>query len=130
MTGRYAHDTIQFKPLVKTTARNFTLREVEADKAYSSRSNLEQVAQVGTMPYIPFKSNTTGESEGSEMWEKLWHIFQCNREEFLSYYHKRSNVESTMWMIKSKFDEHNRNKTDVELSLNCCVKSYAIITMW
>ncbi len=33
-------------------------------------------------------------------------------EDFLTHYHKRSNVESTMWMIKSKFDEHIRNKTD------------------
>ena len=76
-------------------------------------SFLEQVATYGAMPSIPFKSNTTGESEGSEMWEKLWHFFQYNREEFLIYYHKRSNVESTMWMIKSKLDEHIRNKTDV-----------------
>ncbi len=113
VTGRYAHDTVQFKPLVKSTARNFTMKEVEADKAYSSRSNLEHVAKYGAMSYIPFKSNTTGESEGSEMWEKLWHIFQYNREEFLTYYHKRSNVESTMWMIKSKFDENIRNKTDI-----------------
>ncbi len=61
---------------------------------------------------MPFKSNTTGESEGSELWEKLWHLFQYNRDTFLDHYHKRSNVESTMWMIKSKFDEHIRNKTD------------------
>ncbi len=115
ITGRYSHDSLQFKPLVKTTARNFTMREVEADKAYSSRANLEQIAKYGAMPYIPFKSNTTGEGEGSELWEKLWHVFQYNREEFLTYYHKRSNVESTMWMIKSKFDEHIRSKTDVAI---------------
>ncbi len=31
----------------------------------------------------------------------------------VSHYHKRSNVESTMWMIKSKFSEHIRSKTDM-----------------
>ncbi len=112
ITGRYSNDSPHFKPLVKATARNFKIREVEADKAYLSKSNLELVDKLGGKPYIPFKSNTTGESEESELWEKLWHIFRYNREEFLSYYHKRSNVESTMWMIKSKFDEHIRNKTD------------------
>ena len=112
ITGRYSHDSLQFKPLVKKTARNFTMREVEADKAYLSRANLEQVASYGATPFIPFKSNTTGEGEGSELWEKLWHLYQCNRGEFLDHYHKRSNVESTMSMIKAKFSEHIRNKTD------------------
>jgi transposase len=112
ITGRYSHDSLQFKPLVKKTARNFTMREVEADKAYSSRANLEQVATYGAIPYVPFKSNTTGEGEGSELWEKLWLLYQYNREEFLTHYHKRSNVESTMSMIKAKFSEHIHNKTD------------------
>jgi transposase len=86
------------------------MKEVEADKAYLSRANLEQVASYGATPFIPFKSNTTG--EGSELWERLWHLFQCHRGEFLDHYHKRSNVESTMSMIKAKFGEHIRNKTD------------------
>ena len=82
------------------------------DKAYLSKSNLELVTTLGARPFIPFKSNTTGEGEGSILGEKLWHYYQLNREDFLTHYHKRSNVESTMWMIKSKFDEHIRNKTD------------------
>jgi transposase len=97
---------------VKTTARNFTMREVDADKAYLSRSNLELVAGYGAIPFVSFKSNTTGEAEGSELWEKLWLLYQYNRDTFLTHYHKRSNVESTMSMIKAKFSEHIRNKTD------------------
>lgn len=112
ITGRYSHDSPQFKPLVKATARNFKMRDVDADKAYSSKGNLELVANYGATPYVPFKAGTTGEGEGSELWEKLWHIYQYNRDSFLTHYHKRSNAESTMWMIKSKFDEHIRNKTD------------------
>lgn len=112
ITGRYSNDSPHFKPLVKATARNFKMRDVDADKAYLSKGNLELVATLGATPFIPFKSNTTGEGEGSILWEKLWHYYQLNREDFLTHYHKRSNVESTMWMIKSKFDEHIRNKTD------------------
>ncbi|HLX59280.1 MAG TPA: transposase [Ktedonobacteraceae bacterium] len=116
ITGRYSHDSLQFKPLVKTTARNFRMRDVPADKAYSSRANLELVKKLGATPFIPFKSNATGEAEGSVVWEQLYHYYQLNREDFLSHYHKRSNVESTMWMIKSKFDEHIRSKTDTAIT--------------
>ncbi len=115
ITGRYANDSPQFRPLVTTTAKNFHMRDVEADKAYSSKGNLELVARKGGTPYIPFKTNTTGEGEGSILWEKLWHFYQYNREEFLTHYHKRSNAESTMWMIKSKSSEHIRSKTDIAI---------------
>ncbi len=114
-TGRYGNDSPQFKPLVNTTAKHFCLRDVPADKAYLSKSNLELVTKHGGTPYIPFKTNTTGEAEESVLWEQLWHYFQLHREEFLTHYHKRSNVESTMWMIKSKFDEHIRSKTDTAI---------------
>ncbi len=33
-----------------------------------------------------------------------------NRDEFLQHYHKRSNVESTVHMIKSKFGDRVRSK--------------------
>ena len=82
-----------------------------ADKAYSSKGNLELVARQGGTPYVPFKSNTTGEGDGSTLWEKVWHMYQYHREDFLTHYHKRSNAESTIWMIKSKFGEHIRSKT-------------------
>ena len=115
ITGRYAGDAPQFKPLVTTTRKHFQVREVDADKAYSSKENLEVAVRNDAIPYIPFKSNTTGEPGGSRLWEWLWHFYQCNRDTFLTYYHKRSNVESTMWMLKSKFDEHIRSKTDVAI---------------
>ena len=35
-----------------------------------------------------------------------------NREEFLQHYHKRSNVETTFHMIKSKFGDSIRSKTE------------------
>lgn len=34
-----------------------------------------------------------------------------NREEFLTHYHKRSNVETTFHMIKAKFGQRLRSKT-------------------
>ncbi len=33
----------------------------------------------------------------------MWHYFQFKREEFLAHYHRQSNIESTVMMIKTKF---------------------------
>jgi len=38
-----------------------------------------------------------------------------NRDEFMSHYHKRSNVESTFSMMKRKFGDSLRSKTDVAM---------------
>jgi thioredoxin reductase len=42
-----AHGWPQFKPLLETTRKDFTIKEISADKAYSSRENLEAVAEAG-----------------------------------------------------------------------------------
>ena len=43
---RDAADSPQFKPLVEATAKNFTVKEVPADKAYLSHDNLELVESI------------------------------------------------------------------------------------
>ena len=47
--------------------------------------------------------------------KKMFHYFAFNRQEFLQHHHKRSNVESTFSMIKAKFRDHVRSKTDVAM---------------
>lgn len=84
-----------------------------ADKAYSTRRNLELVGSAGATPYIPFKSNARATKDGSEAWERLFYYYQFRRAEFLEYYHRRSNVESTFNMIKAKFGAAVRSKSDV-----------------
>ena len=44
------------------------------------------------------------------VWKKMYHYFMLNNEEFLQHYHKRSNAESTVNMIKSKFGDAVRSK--------------------
>lgn len=41
----------------------------------------------------------------------MYHYFMLNNEEYLSHYHKRSNVETTVHMIKSKFGDRVRSKS-------------------
>jgi len=111
MTAQEAHDYPYLAPLLETTQKRFEVAELSADKGYLGRSNLETIVNAGVTPYIPFKSNNTG--EGPELWRKLWHFYQFNRPEFLEKYHKRSNVETTFSMIKAKFGASVRSKTPV-----------------
>ena len=112
--GRDAGDSPLLPELLKTTAENFAVREVSADKGYGSVENTEAVFQAGGTPFIAYKANTTGEAGG--LWEKMYHFFQYRRDEFLAHYHKRSNVESTFSMVKAKFRDHVRAKTDAAMT--------------
>ena len=58
--GRDAGDSPLLPELLKTTAENFAVREVSADKGYSSVENTEAVFQAGGTPFIAYKANTTG----------------------------------------------------------------------
>jgi hypothetical protein len=49
------------------------------------------------------------------LYAKAFHYFQAKREEFESRYHKRSNIESTFSMLKAKFGDSVRSKTDTAM---------------
>jgi transposase len=112
--GRDAGDCPQFKPLVETTAKNFTVKEVPADKAYLSKENLELLEGMAGTAFVPFKSNSVA-GEAGTLWEKMFHYYNLRRDEFLKHYHQRSNAESTFGMCKAKFRDHVRSNTDVAM---------------
>ncbi len=115
ITNRYAGDSPQFEGLVKTTGQNFTMAEVSADKAYLSSDNLQTVVDHNAMPYIPFKSNSVASSSTNPknaLWKRMFHFYSYNQTRFMQSYHKRSNVETTFHMIKSKFGDSLRSKTE------------------
>ncbi len=112
----YAHDYPFFKGLVDRTAdAGFKMKEVSADKGYLGASNMLATLQRGAVPYIPFKTNSVPHANDygakSELWTRMYHFYALNRAEFLQHYHKRSNVETTFHMIKSKFGQRLRSRT-------------------
>jgi transposase len=111
---RNANDSPVLPTLVSTTAENFALSEISADKAYLSAENLAVVEKHGATPFIPFKSNSKAGSNG-KLWDKMFKFFTFNRDEYLSHYHKRSNIESTMNMVKAKFGDAVRSKSDTAM---------------
>jgi len=110
---RHAADSPQFKPLADMTAERFTIKEVSGDKAYLSVENIEAVCGHGGMPFIAPKANTTGGAGG--LFERMVHSYLFRRDDFLAHYHKRSNAESTVNMVKAKFRDHVRSKTDTAM---------------
>jgi transposase len=130
VTTGTVHDSPQFVGLVeRTAASGFRLAEVSADKAYLSHDNLATVEKHGGQPYIPFKSNSL--AMGSAAWERLYHLFSLNREDFLRHYHKRSNVESTFSAMKRKFGAGVRSKTEAaqynEVLLKCLCHNLSML---
>ncbi|RQW78554.1 MAG: transposase [Methanothrix sp.] len=105
-----SNDSPQFGPLVRKTSEGFTINEISADMAYSSRNNMNIAASVGATPYIPYKRNAISRAGGSALWKKMFHYFQLNRDEFMDHYHKRSNIEATNAAIKRKFGETLKSK--------------------
>ena len=106
------NDSPYYKRLVDATAKSgFKMQEVSADKGYISAKNLKATVAHGAVPYIPFKSNAQPD-RGSDLWSKMFYFYNFKRAEFLAHYHKRSNVETTFSMIKAKFGERLRSKTE------------------
>lgn len=100
-TDRDANDYPQLPGLLEAPAKQFTIKEVPADKAYLGESNCAAIVKAGAEPFIPFKINST--PNGSELWARLYGCLMFNRAAFLEYYHRRSNVETTFSMVKAKF---------------------------
>ncbi|VVC00791.1 Transposase DDE domain protein [uncultured archaeon] len=109
ITDKNVADTKLFPTLVRKTGENFKIKEVSADKAYSSRDNLETVQGIGGIAYIPFRSNATGKRY-SQIWRKMYEYFMLYREKFMEHYHKCSNVESVFHSLKIKFGNNLRCK--------------------
>jgi hypothetical protein len=49
------------------------------------------------------------------MFEKMYHYYSFNREEFLKHHHRRSNVESTFSAVKRRFGDAVRSRDEVSM---------------
>ena len=113
ITDAYEHDTNMLEPLTKETHQNFDVKELSADMGYMSRHNYDVLAGMDIMPYIPFKTNVSGQPKGhNHIWRQMYGMFIYHHDDFLTHYHNRSNVETVFHMIKSKFDSSVKSKSE------------------
>ena len=117
-TASQSADSPYLPDFVRITAEHFRINEVSADMAYSSRKNLHAIADAGGTPFIPFKTGSVAVQKGrgkrsrDPLWEQMYHHFTLREADFNRHYHKRSNVETVFHMIKAKFGDKVRAKTD------------------
>ncbi|HWE96242.1 MAG TPA: transposase [Tepidisphaeraceae bacterium] len=110
--GKDAGDSPELPELVgRTNAYGWNMKEVSADKGYSGTDAHDAIAKAGATPFIMFKANATGAVGG--LFQKMFGYFQYKRDEFLAHYHQRSNVESTVMMVKTKFGDSVKSKSEV-----------------
>ena len=110
VTDGNVNDSPVLPELLDATAVRFDPVEVSADKVYLSSGNLRYIEHHGEDPFIPFKSNTTGKE--SAMWRRLYAYFITREEEWKAHYHRRSNVDTTFSMIKGRFGDSLRSKSE------------------
>jgi len=131
LSPKHVGDSPVFPILAKEARAHYDIKELCADKAYSSRKNLQFAYELGMIPFIPFKKNSRGASKGHyNVWNKMYHYFKKNEAEFNRHYHKRSNVETCFHMIKQRFGSNLTTKSFIAngvefklkvLSHNLCV---------
>ena len=117
-TASMSADSPYLPDFLAATAENFRIRDVSADMAYSSRRNLHAVVDMGGTPYIPFKTGAVAKpkrKKADRLWTQMYHHFTLRQADFNRHYHLRSNVETCFHMIKAKFGEKVRAKSDTAM---------------
>lgn len=114
--GSNLNDSPVLPELVQTTADNFQISEVSAEKGYSSRTNTDAIGALGATPYLANKRNSKADKlskrgEPESLSTCMYHLYSYQRDQFLRHYHKRSTVESTFMSIKAKFGNGGRSQT-------------------
>lgn len=99
--------------LAETAALGFNVKEVAADKGYSSIENLTAAADIGAFPLIPFKINATEKKGG--IWARALRYFVLHLEEFMRRYHLCFNSEMIFHKIKTEFGYSVRSETDTAM---------------
>lgn len=79
---------VKLHAAVGTLTNVITAAEVTSGTEHDSPQFAGLVAKRGGQAFVPFKSNSS--STGSEAWERLYHLFSLNRDQFLRHYHRRS----------------------------------------
>ncbi len=77
-------DIRQSPSILLKTGANFNVKEVSADKAYSSKLVFRIIQSIGALPYIVFKNNSKEPDENSpDIWNQMFLIFRDKKERFM-----------------------------------------------
>lgn len=89
------------------------MKKVFADAIYTTHTNVEAAIALGAEPYFDFRKNSNPTRPGA--YRDLHEKFTGNEWKYQREYNKRSNVESCFRMVKARFGERVRSRTQVAI---------------
>jgi transposase len=114
ITDKRHNDSRMFGSLFQVYSKFFEFKELSADRAYSSKWNLQVAMDKEIFPYIPFKKNTNIYlSENRPAWNMIYKYFKNNEAMFMKHYHQRSKVETAFSMVKKRLGPSIKAKSEV-----------------
>jgi len=119
VTESNVNDSPMLPALLNASAKRFQMKRVSADKGYLAESNVLAITAHGAEPFIAPKINTAfvrpldASRRKAAVWDKMLGYYLYRKDDFLRFYHRRSNVETTFAMIKAKFGGRVRSKTAI-----------------
>ena len=125
-----ANDSPLFEPILEQTAHHVsTINDVELDAGFLSRQNCQLIAEHGATPFIYPKTGITINQEGSPAWKKMLNRLILDPQDWLSFYHNRSQGECYFSSHKRRFTKPIMKKIDVRKGVEafCRVISTNII---
>ena len=84
---------------------------VLADLGYLSRKNFQFVADRNGSAFIPFKSNSMGQSLGSPAWKWAFNLWKVVPMLYKSIYNQRSKIEAVFFALKNRYGDQLYSKT-------------------
>lgn len=131
VTEKNVGDAPMLEPTIRDKTKYFDLDNFVADKAYNSRKIFEYLRDLGLDVFIPYKSNAVAKARGSYYWKKMFIFFKEHEDEFNEKYHKRSNVETTFSMLKTRFNNKVMTKRFTsnvnEIKIKCLCHNICVL---
>jgi hypothetical protein len=101
-TGLGTGDSPNFVPLLRRAIQNGAHPlEVSADAAYPSAENIGATEYIGAKPFFAWRSNMNGAT--SPLIKGMLDRAAADKLLWEEHYHRRSNAESVMFMVKERF---------------------------
>jgi hypothetical protein len=107
---------------------------VFADTGYSSRKNIQLIADKKGGAFIPFNKKATGKPKSCPAWKHLHNLWTKFRTIFDSVYHQRSKIETIFSVLKKRFGDmlysKNKNMQHKEMSLRFIAYNVRVFLYW
>lgn len=115
-------DCPMFEKTFPQTAETQDIHRMNLDAGFLSRNICTLIEQTGGLPFIYPKMGITLRKQGSRAWKDMLLEFLRDPQEWLRWYHERSNQESWYSAFKRRFAKPLQCRTDVTKASEVCAR--------